>query len=436
MARVSSFRPRPAVALVVLLFVLNGVGNAVFSPFAPAILEERGVSPTWIGFMGALVSVLYAVLAGVWGHVADVVLGRGRALALALAAGAVLLVLFALPLPVAAIGAAYVAYAVAYGLMFPLQDALAVNTLADPGRQYGPLRAMQSGSYAIAALVAGVVFDASGYGAAVPVFVVLVLPAIVVALRMPDVARAKLSTEGRGGAVREALAIQPRLPRVLLAIGLANVGVFAGLTFLPLLVGELGGSPGDIGLVVGLTAATEVVALPAVSRLLSAFGPLPVVTTGVALLAVVFAWFAIAPSAGLVIAVTPLYGIAWSAMWAGAVTTVRVLLPPTLQGSGQSLLALTTAGIAAFVANVGGGILWAGPGRGAVFGLAAGCAVAGAVVAWFSLPRKGQALLPAGEASGGLPSSTDVASAGGVAPDVGDPETAETDAGEPAASRA
>lgn len=399
MARASSFRPRGAVALVVLLFVLNGVGNAVFSPFAPAILQERGVSPTWIGVMGALVSVLYVGLAGVWGHVADVVLGRGRALALALGAGAILLVLFALPLPLAAVGVAYVAYATAYGLMFPLQDALAVNTLADPGRQYGPLRAMQSGSYAAAALLAGAIFDASGYAAAVPVFVALVVPAIVVALRMPDVARAKLSSAGRGGAVREALAIQPRLPRVLLAIGLANVGVFAGLTFLPLLIGRLGGSPGDIGLVVGLTAATEVVALPAVSRLLAAYGPWPVVTTGVVLLAVVFGWFAIAPSAMLVIAVTPLYGAAWSAMWAGAVTTVRVLLPPTLQGSGQSLLALTTAGIAAFAANVGGGILWAGPGPAAVFGLAAGCAVAGAAVGWFSLPRKGDAALVVGEAT-------------------------------------
>ncbi len=379
-------RPGRAVGLVVLLFIVNGLSNAVFTPFAPAILVERGVSPAWLGGMGALVSVVYVGLASVWGHLADVLLGRGRALALAIGLAAGLLALFTLPLPLVGVGLTYMAFSTVYGLLFPLQDALAVNTLADPGRQYGQVRALQSGAFAVGSLVAGAVFERLGYGAAVPAFIVLAVPVIAVAVVIPDVGRAKLSDRGRGGAMREALAIQPRLPRVLLAIGLANVGVFAMLTFLPLLIDRLGGRSGDIGLAVGITAAVEVAALPAVSRLLVQFGPRAVVTVGIALLAVVFAGFALAPSPEIVIGVAVLYGVAWSAMWAGSVMTISLLLPPGLQGSGQGLLSLTAAGVSAFVANVVGGLLWSGFGPMALFGLAAALAVLGAVTAWASLP--------------------------------------------------
>jgi PPP family 3-phenylpropionic acid transporter len=384
-ARLASPRPGRAVGPVVLLFIVNGLGNAVFTPFAPAILVERGVSATWLGVLGALVSLAYVALVGTWGHVADVVLGRPRALALALVLAAVLLTVFALPLPLAGVGLAYMAFATTYGLMFPLQDALAVNALANPAGQYGQLRALQSGAFAVGSLVAGALFERAGYMAAVPAFILLAVPSIGIALLIPDVGRARIAAERRGGAIREALAVEPRLPRVLVAIGLANVGVFATLTFLPLLVDRLGGASGDIGLAFGVTAAVEVGAMPVVSRLLARHGPRPVMAASIALLAVVFAWFALAPAPEHVIAAAALNGIGWSGMYVGSVTTIRLLLPPTLQGSGQSLLALTTGGVGALVANVGGGLLWSSSGPIAVFGLAAVCAAVGSAGAWWAL---------------------------------------------------
>ncbi len=384
--------PGRAVGLVVLLFGVNGVVNAVFVPFAPAVLVGRGMSATWLGLVAATVSLLYIGVAGLWGHLADVVLGRGRALALALGLSTALLVIVALPLPVAAIGVAYLGFASIYGLLFPLQDALAVNALADPERQYGPVRALQSASFAVATIVAGAAYEATGYGAAIPAFVALAIPSALIALVTPDVARARLAAARRGGAVREALAVQPRLPRVLLAFGLANIGVYAAFTFLPLLIVRLGGASATIGLAIGLTAAVEVVVMPVVSRLLTLFGPRPVVASSFAVLAIVFVWLAVAPTPEHVIAASLVYGLGWSGMWVGGVATIRALLPATLQGSGQSLLSLTTAGAAAFIANAGGGLLWAGPGPFAVFGIAAVCTVAGVIVSWFSLPGQDDAI--------------------------------------------
>jgi MFS transporter, PPP family, 3-phenylpropionic acid transporter len=377
------------VAPIVLLFLLTGIANAVFSPFGTAILAERGISPTWIGLLGAIVSLAFVAVAGAWGHVADVVLGRARAMRIAVLVSAALLAVFALPLPVVALGAVYVAYATTYGLVLPLADALAVNALRDPARQYGPVRGFQSGVFAVAALAAGAMYARAGYGPAVPLFVGLAIVLAFVAGRLPDVARARLAAGPRGGAMRRALATGPRLPRALFAIGMANVGVFAGMTFLPLLILRLGGGPTEIGLAVSLTAIVEVVAMPVVSRLLARFGARAVVTVSCALLAVVFGWWAVAPTPAYVVAAAVLYGSAWSGMWVGSVTTVRVLLPASLQGSGQTLLAVTTAGVAAFVANVGGAILWAGPGPLVLFGIAAACAVVGALFGWLSLPERG-----------------------------------------------
>ncbi|MFN8631033.1 MAG: MFS transporter [Chloroflexota bacterium] len=374
-----------AVGLVVLLFVVMGVVNAVFTPFGSAILVDRGISATWLGVIGASISLLHMGLAGVWGHVADVILGRGRALSLALLIAAGLLAVYALPLPLALVGFAYVVFGAVYGLLFPLQDAIAVNTLRDPARQYGLVRGLQSGVFAVCAIGAGVpgrwwAWARRGRlhrhgGAGDPG-----------GLADPGRRSGALATQRRGGAVREALTMQPRLVRVLLAIGLANIGVFAGFTFLPLLVVRLGGGAGAIGVAVGVTAAVELVALPGVSRLIGRFGPRRVVAVGIALMAVIFGSFAVAPSPEWVIAAAVLYGFAWSAMWAGSVATIGVLLPATLQATGQSLIALTTSGIAAFAANVGGGLLWASQGPIAVFGLSAAFALAGSVIAWASLP--------------------------------------------------
>lgn len=380
-------------ALVILLFVLGGVANGSLTPFTSAILVERGISATWVGVIGAAVSLLFVGLASAWGHLADVVLGRGRAFALAFALAAGLIAVFALPLPPLGIGLAYTGFATAYGLLFPLQDALAVNTLPDPGRQYGTVRGLQSGAYALAAVVAGAVWAGTGYGPAVPVFIALAIPTILVALRVPDVARARLDSPGRGGAIREALRVSPVLPRVLLGIGLANIGVFAALTFLPLLVLRLGGSSGQIGLVMAVTAGIEVVAMPAASRLLARFGPRAVLAVSLALIAVVFAGWALATAPEHVIVAAVLYGFAWAGMWVASVTTVRRLLPPTLQGSGQALLSITTAGIAAFIGNVGGGLLWTGPGPLVVFAIAAVFAAVGSLVAWWSAPGDGHAAM-------------------------------------------
>ena len=372
---------------IVALFLLNGIGQAVFMPFAPAILASRGFSAEAIGLLGAIVSVTFVASAWGWGHLADVIIGRARALRAATLISAAMLAGFALPLPIALLGTVYVAYAATSANVMPLSDALGVNALTNPARQYGLLRGLLSGTFAVTAVGLGFLYATVGYEPAVPVLIAVVLPVAVLAGRLTDVGRFTLAGGRRGGAMREALHVQPRLPGVLLAIALASVGVFAGLTFLPLRIIQLGGGPVEIAFATSSTAIVELLVMPLVSRFLARTGLRAVLAASCLVLAAVFAWFAVAPSPLLIVMASLAYGVGWSGLWVGSVTTIRALLPASLQGSGQSWLSVTTGGAAAFIANAGGGLLWANAGAPVVFGIVAAAALAAALVGWLSFPQ-------------------------------------------------
>ena len=74
-----------------------------------------------------------------------------------------------------------------------LTDAIAVVALASHPARYGSFRLLESGSFAVAALAAGVLFDATGYGLAYPLAAVSAVLVAVAAIGVPEVARTRLA---------------------------------------------------------------------------------------------------------------------------------------------------------------------------------------------------------------------------------------------------
>ena len=62
----------------------------------------------------------------------------------------------------------------------------------------------------------------------------------------------------RFGSASVALALAPRLPLALLAIGLIHVGILAGFTFLSVRLEQLGAEPSTIALSAGVSAFAEI----------------------------------------------------------------------------------------------------------------------------------------------------------------------------------
>lgn len=396
-------------AAIRLVFLLLGAAIGALFPFISVILAARGFDPTGIGIVTAASALGFAVAVPAWGHLGDVVLGRRRALMAGSLFAAAALVVLGLPIPALAVGTTYVVFTLGQSGTGPLSDALAMNAIARRGRgSYGDVRLLTSLSYAIVAIAAGFVFDRTGYGPA-PFAAALLFALLAVAARFaPDAPRAVLPASGprrRGGSVRAAFAIAPRLPVVLTAVFLAFLGAITSFTFLPLRIQELGGSASDIALASGLSAAVEVPSFLLAGWLVRRVGVRALFVGAAAVYAVSLASYGAFDTPGPIIAVRIASGVGWAGITLASVVAMALLLPPSLQATGQALIATTTAGLGAMAAGLIGGLAYDTVGPGALFDLMALSALAAMAVGWLVLPGRVRLRVSTGRAAGHGPST-------------------------------
>lgn len=376
------------------VFLLNGAALGVFYPFIAVLLADRGVPPAGIGLVMAASSAAFSLAVPLWGHVADVILGRRRTLAVAAAGAGIFVLLAGAPVPLVLMTLGFVGFSLFESAWGPLGDALAVNAISSHGGDYGRIRLITSIGFAVVATSVGFLYNVTGYG---PSFVLCALLAgflAVAALYVPDVDRADLSAVGdgktsRGGSFVVALRIQPRLLPVLLALLLVHIGIIAGFTYLPLRLLELGGGPSDVALLAGISAFAEIPAMLVVGAVAARIGIRGLIAGSIFLYAACFASWIFLDSPILIIATRIVAGFAFAGLWVGSVLTMAALLPPRLQATGQGLYQLTGFGLAAIIANVGGGLLFGTLGAWAVFAIATGLAVVAGLLALAVFPRAG-----------------------------------------------
>ncbi|HEX6944877.1 MAG TPA: MFS transporter [Casimicrobiaceae bacterium] len=385
-----------------VLFLLAGAILGVFYPFVPVILSERGFDAAGVGLVTALSSLGFTLAVPVWGHVADVELGRARTLQLTVAGSTVAVLCLLLPIPALVVGALIVVYAVFESALSPLADALAVNALAASPRSYGRVRLLSSLGFAVASISAGRLYDTTGFGPASLLWAACAVVIVGVAFGVPDVGRLSLgrapamaarSSRRRrpgGGSFALALRVQPRLRAILLGLGLIHVGIIAGFTFLALRLLQLGGQPSDVALSSGISAIAEIPGMALAPRAVGRFGLRNVLAGAILLyVACLVSWAFLAVPA-LIIATRVASGIAFAGITISAVMTIGQLLPARLQGTGQALYQTVGFGVSAIAANALGGVVFALEGARPLFLGVAALGVVGAVVAWASAPARGE----------------------------------------------
>ena len=146
------------------LFLIAGAGGSAFIPFFALLLAGRGLTPQSIGLVFAVTSLVGAVTAPLWSHLADTRLGAARVLIVSSAATA----LFALALAVS--GSAFWAILLVAVLMSmcsspgaPLSDALAVAYLGEERMsEYGRIRLWASLGWGVAVIGFGALYEAVG----------------------------------------------------------------------------------------------------------------------------------------------------------------------------------------------------------------------------------------------------------------------------------
>jgi PPP family 3-phenylpropionic acid transporter len=394
--------------VIALLVVVAAVGVTlgVFYPFASVILASFGFSPGEIGLITSAGAVGFTVAVPAWGHLADVRFGRPRTLQICALGAAAVIGMLLLPVPIALVVVAFVAFPIFESAWQPLADALTVNAVRS--RDYARVRTLTSLGFAVAAIAAGFVYDATGYQTAFVLFVAGSLVMAVAAAFVRDTGRADLArhraatpgdpaSRDRGerrrlaiglGSSGVALRVQPRLVLVLVAAGLVHIGIISGFTFLPLRIEALGGSPSDVALSSGLSAAAEIPTMLVLGGLAARFGLRAVFVSSALLYAACLASWTVLDAPQAIVGTRIVTGVAFSGILVGVVLTIATLLPSDLQATGQALFQTTAFGIGAIVANVVGGLLYELGGAVALFGVGAVLAVAAALVGWIAFPAR------------------------------------------------
>jgi MFS family permease len=392
-----------------ILFLLVGAILGVFYPFVPAILLDLGFSPEEIGLTTAIAALAFTISVPIFGHLADVVVGRVAALRVAAIGSSVAVLGLLLEVPPVVVALLIVAYAAFESALAPLSDALAVNALARAPRAYARTRLLSSVGFAAASVLAGLLYNGTGFAPASVLWALIAVAILAVSRWVPDVERYRgpeparrvgpeaagrhgssdaTRRAARGGSFAVALRTQPRLRGLLLGLGLVHVGMLAGFTFLALRILALGGQASDVALSAGFSAVAEIPAMLLMPRILARTGVRAVLVAGIVLYGLVMASWAFLDEPGLIIATRAVSGVAYAAIAIAAVLTIAALLPPELQGTGQGLYQTVGFGVAAIVANALGGLVY---GAGGALPLFLGCAVLaglGAVVAWRTVPPR------------------------------------------------
>jgi MFS transporter, PPP family, 3-phenylpropionic acid transporter len=177
---------------------------------------------------------------------------------------------------------------------------------------------------------------------------------------------------------------------VLLAILLAHVGIIAGFSYLPLRIVELGGGPSDVALSAAVSAFAEIPAMLLTGVIAARIGIRGLVAGSCLIYAVCFLSWTVLEDPMLIVATRVVTGFAFAGLWVGSVLTMAVLLRPRLQGTGQGLYQVTAFGVAAVIANIGGGLIFGALGAPVLFSIAAVLAVAAGLLAFVAFPRRGE----------------------------------------------
>jgi PPP family 3-phenylpropionic acid transporter len=403
-----------------LLVLAFGMAVGAFYPFIAVMLVDRGFGAIGVGVVGGLGALGFTIAVPIWGHLADVRLGRPRTLIVCGIGAAMVVLLLNLDLPLVAIGVLFVIVWVFQSGFQPLIDAISLNALSDR-RDYARLRVLTSAAVAIVSIASGLVYDTTGYGVAYWLYPLLLLGLIWAAWRVPDVGRADLhAMTGRLGArgpaasvdrgpvghggrplrgrrrrlVRPtwrlgsagvALRMAPGLTPILFAVLLVQLGMIAGAAFLPLRLLALGGQPSDVALLSGLGAAAEIPTMLASGVIVARLGLRGLFAGSAAVYAACLASYVVLDAPGLIVATRLLTGAAFAGLVVSVVLAISTLLPRDLQATGQALYQTIAFGVASVVANIVGGVVYASAGV-AVFALGAVLVAFGAVVGWFALP--------------------------------------------------
>lgn len=386
-------------------YFLFFAAGGVLMPSLALLFDARGFAGLELGLLTAAIPLTAAFVAPMWGLAADRT-GRGTALlmvAIATAAAATPVMSTTLRFGVAL--AAVVVFAVGIAPVLPFLDAATLAESVRLGGDYGGYRRWGGVGWGTAAPLIGVVVGVVGRDAIWIGYSALMLLLVALARKV------RVPGGGFTGGTRQALGILLRLPgwpTFLVSAALFGIGMGVLSNYLYLRLDVLGASATVMGLSMTVATAAEVVGFSFGDRLVRRVGAVPLLLAGIAAMVVRLVAIGSLTTVSGVMVTQVLHLANFALPWTAAVTFVSRSVPPDLKATGQTLFALSFAGIAPATGALAGGVLLARIGSAGTFLTVAAFLAVGLVgvgLSWWRLAsaRGGLPAGPAALAAGVLP---------------------------------
>src|SRR2546421_2760544 len=179
------------IALYAAMYAAYGVA----SPFLPAFVSERGLSPEELGLALAMGTGMRLVSAPLAGRIGDLVQALRAVLAFSIAAAALVTLGYLSARGFWMMLVVMLLHAYALAPMTVLADALALGARSF---EYGRVRGAGSAAFILGTLISGQAIGAFGLEVIIPLQALLLGAAALAAVRVPDLAHARSLHQHRG----------------------------------------------------------------------------------------------------------------------------------------------------------------------------------------------------------------------------------------------
>ncbi|KMO18781.1 MFS transporter [Methylobacterium platani] len=365
---------RGALPRFVLVYAALYAGYGLTTPFLPALLSQRGLSPTEVGLVLAAGTGIRLAAGPLAGRIADrMAAGRGVLAACAALSGLSAL-LYLAGHGLAGLMLASLAHAAATAPLAPLADALALPAAQTARFAYGTVRGAGSAAFIAGTLVAGQVAGLAGLSALPAAGAVAFAGLAAATLGLPDggAATGAPATAGAG------LLLRAPVFRRLVAVAALVIGSHAVHdAFAIIRWRDAGLSPATASLLWAEAVAAEVLVFLVLGPpLLARIGP--AAALGIAAAAGLVRWSAAALTAALpaLVAIQALHGLTFALLHLAAMRILSRRVPPHLAATAQTLYGTLGLGLATTLATLAAGPLYGRLGPGAFWVMAAACAAA------------------------------------------------------------
>lgn len=357
------------VALYAAMYAAYGAA----SPFLPAFVSGRGLSPQEIGFALAAGTGMRLVSAPLAGRIADLVQALRVMLVVSIAAAALVTLGYLSARGFWMVLAVMVLHAWALAPMTVLADALALGARSF---EYGRVRGTGSAAFILGTLVSGQAIGAFGLEVIVPLQALLLGAAGLAAVRVPEIEhrpRPRPETTVGAGAL-----LRIRRYRNLVLIAALVLGSHAMHdAFAVIRWSAAGTSPEISSLLWSEAVAAEVLVFwyigPALVKRLTPAGAM-----ALAAAAGVLRWAVMAQTADVaaVALVQPLHGLTFALLHLACMRVLARTVPSGLEGTAQALYATVGVGAASALLTLASGTLYGSLGPQAFWFMAGLCAAA------------------------------------------------------------